>query len=266
MDFMQNALIAGIILSFLTGIISIFIILRKLAFIGVGISHAAFGGVALGIYLGINPTLSGIVFSIFVALAIGYVSKRGRIKEDTSIGIFFTSAMALGVILIGISRQYNVDVFGYLFGNILAISRSDIYIIAILGIIVTAILITLSKELLFISFDEEVAKVDGIPVNFLNYLFLVILAITVVIGTKIIGLTLISALLIIPGATAIFLSAKFFKMVTIAITSSIISTICGLMISYYLNVASGATIVLTATAIFFLAFFYASITEKIQSH
>lgn len=262
LSFMQNALLAGIMLSIITGFISVFIILRKLSFIGVGISHAAFGGVALGIFLGIDPTLTGIVFSIGVALAIGFITKRGLIQEDTSIGIFFTSAMALGVILVGLSKQYNVDVFGFLFGNILAISRTDLYLIFGLGTGVTLILLALSKELLFISFDQEVAQVDGLPVTALNYLFLVMLAVTIVIGTKIIGLTLISALLVIPGATAAFLSANYKKMTVISIGTGIIATIAGLTFSYYLNIASGASIVICATLIFFIAFFYAMLRDR----
>lgn len=262
LPFMQNALLAGVILSVITGIVSLFIILRKLSFIGVGISHAAFGGVALGILIGVNPTLSGIIFSVLVAMGIGYISKKGRIREDTSIGIFFTSAMALGVIFIGLSKQYNVDVFGYLFGNILAISKTDIQIIAGLGVVVIALLLLLSKELLFISFDEEVAQVDGLPVQMINYLFLVILAVTIVIGTKLIGLTLISALLIIPGATAVFLSCRFRTMILISILTGVIATCAGLTLSYYLNLASGATIVLSATALFFAAFIWSIIARR----
>jgi hypothetical protein len=171
LGFMQNALAAGILLSIVLAVVSCFVVLRRFSFIGVGVAHSAFGGVALGALIGVSPTLSAIVFAVCVANAIGIVGNQQRLSADTAIGIFFSLAMALGVIFIGLSNAYNVDLFGYLFGNILAITHQDILVIAILGSLVLASIWLFFKELLFVAFDSEVAHVSGIPVMFLDHFF-----------------------------------------------------------------------------------------------
>jgi zinc transport system permease protein len=220
----------------------------------VGVAHSAFGGVALGALLGISPTLTAIGFAVVVANAIGYIGNQGKLSTDTAIGIFFSLAMALGVIFIGMSDQYNVDLFGYLFGNILAITRTDLILIAVLGGLVLASMKLFFKELLFVAYDREVAFVSGMPVAFLDHFFLTILALAVVISIKIIGIVLVSALLVIPGAAAAQITRRYVAMIAAAIVIALISTIGGLLISYYADLASGATIVILASAIFFLTF------------
>jgi zinc transport system permease protein len=162
--------------------------------------------------------------------------------------------MALGVIFIGMSDQYNVDLFGYLFGNILAITRQDLIIIAVLGGLILISTVLFFKEMLFVAYDQEVALVSGMPVAFLDHFFLTILALSVVISMKIIGIILVSALLVIPGAAASQLTRRYVSMITISISIALISTIGGLIISYYADLASGAIIVTLASFIFFLAF------------
>ena len=201
LGFMQRAFAAGILVALLCAVFSVFVVLKRLSFIGVGISHSAFGGVALGFLLGLSPSLTAILFSGGVALLIGLVNRKGRLHEDTAIGIFFSLTMALGIFLIGISQRYNVDLFGYLFGNILAITRGDLLLVVILVPIVLAFVFSIFKELLFISFDEEVATVSGVPVGPIYYLFLLAMAVTIVIAIKLIGIVLVSALLVLPGAT-----------------------------------------------------------------
>jgi zinc transport system permease protein len=253
-EFMQNAFLAGTMLSLVLAVVSFFVVLRRLSFVGVGVAHSAFGGVALGSLIGISPTLAAIGFAVVIANTIGYIGKQGKLSTDTTIGIFFSLAMALGVIFIGMSDQYNVDLFGYLFGNILAITRQDLIIIALLGGLVLISTILFFKEMLFIAYDREVALVSGMPVSFLDHFFLTILALSVVISMKIIGIILVSALLVIPGAAATQITRHYFSMIIISISVALISTIGGLFISYYADLASGAIIVTLASFIFFIAF------------
>jgi len=254
LEFMRNAFIAGIMLSPVLAVVSFFVVLRRLSFVGVGVAHSAFGGIALGVLLGISPTLTAIAFAIAVSNAIGYIGRHGKLSADTAIGIFFAFAMALGVIFIGMSDQYNVDLFGYLFGNILAITSKDLIIIALLGGFVLISIFLLFKELLFVSFDREVALVSGMPAAFLDHFFLTILAMSVVISMKIIGIILVSALLVIPGAAASQITDRYIPMIAIAIAVALISTVGGLLFSYYADLASGATIVILSAIIFFILF------------
>lgn len=254
LQFMQNAFLAGMMLSFVLAVVSFFVVLRRLSFIGVGVAHSAFGGVALGALLGISPTLTAIGFAVVVSNAIGYIGNKGHLGTDTAIGIFFPLAMAMGVIFIGMSDQYNVDLFGYLFGNILAITRQDLIVIAVFGGLVLLSTVLFFKELLFVAYDREVAFVSGMPVAFLDHFFLTILALSVVISMKIVGIILVSALLVIPGAAASQITHRYDSMIAFSIIIALISTIGGLIISYYADLPSGAAIVTLASFIFFAAF------------
>jgi zinc transport system permease protein len=254
LGFMQRALIAGVIISVLCGFFSVFVVLKRLSFIGVGISHSAFGGVALGYLVGISPTASAVIFSAAVALLIGFINLRGRLHEDTAIGIFFALTMALGIFFIGVSKQYNVDLFGYLFGNILAVTRVDIVLVCVAAPLILLLLGSVFKELLFLSFDEEVAAVSGIPVGPVYYLFLFLMAITIILAIKVVGIILVSALLVLPAATARQLTANYRILAVLSVVLALISTVSGLFLSYYLDLASGATIVLFAGILFFLSF------------
>ncbi len=253
-DFMQRAFIAGTALAFFSGIISAFIVLRRISFLGSGISHAAFGGVAIGFLSGVNPLATALIYCIAVAFAIEIISTRGRLAEDTAIGIFFSGSMAMGVVLISLSKSYTVDLFGYLFGSILAIGNEEMYMavaMAAVGVIVFGLIM---KDLLFITFNEELAIINGIPVRLIKAVFLLSMAVAIVIGIKIVGIVLISALLVIPGATAKLLSQRFYKMLVLSSLIAVISTIAGLIISYVYDLASGGTIVLTLTLLFGIAF------------
>lgn len=252
-QFMRYALIAGLMISIMCGVLSNFVVLKRLSFLGAGISHAAFGGVALGVLLGVEPLYTGMVFTWVLTMIIGYVSREGHLGEDTAIGIGYVAAMALGTIFLGFARSYNFDVFGYLFGNILAVTETDLIVTATLGAIVLLLLGLFRKELMFLAFDEEMAQVVGLPVRFLYYLLLTIMALTVVIAIKVVGIVLVSALLVLPGATSLQLTKNIVPMVGLSVLCGLISTFSGLYLSYSLDLASGATIVLTATVLFGLA-------------
>ncbi len=250
LGFFQRALVAGLLLSCLGGLLSVFIILRRLAFIGVGISHSAFGGVALGFLMGVDPLFTGVGFSVLVALAIEWTSRRGRLEEDAAIGIFFAASMALGVIFIHLSRTYNVDVFGFLFGNILAIGERQLVQIFLVTFVVLAALAAFFKELVFMSFDEEMAWVSGVPVTALRCLFLVLMALVIVVSIYLVGIILVSALLVIPGAVGRNFTQRIGCMTMVSAAAAMISTLGGLGISYAVDWPSGATVVLLLSLVF----------------
>ncbi len=257
LGFMQRALLAGILIACLCALFSVFVVLKRLSFIGVGISHSAFGGVALGYLLDLDATFTAILFCATVALLIGFINRQGRLHEDTAIGIFFALTMALGIIFIGLSGRYNVDLFGYLFGNILAIAPRDLLLILGIAPVVFALVLSLFKELLFLSFDEEVAQVSGVAVAPVYYFFLLAMAVTIVIAIKLIGIVLVSALLVLPAATARQFTDSYRMLVLYSVAVGVVSTVLGLFLSYQLNLASGATIVLLAGLLFFLSLFWA---------
>ncbi len=253
LGFFQRALMAGLLLSLLCGVLSVFVILRRMAFIGVGISHSAFGGVALGFLLGIDPLWSGIAFAVAVALLIEWAQEQGRLEEDAAIGIFFAFAMALGVIFLHLSRTYNVDVFGFLFGNLLAVGPHQLGEICVVSLIVLAAVGFFYKELVFLSFDEEMAWVTGVPVKALRYLFLVLLSLVIIMAIYLVGIILVSALLVIPGAVARNLTRHIVGMLWVSVVAALGATVGGLFLSFGLDWPSGATVVLVLGLGFFLS-------------
>jgi zinc transport system permease protein len=252
-DFMRNALAAGLAASVLCGVIGIYVILNRIVFISDGIAHAAFGGIGLGYFLGYDPLAFGVGSAVLTALGIGMVSSRARISEDTAIGVFMATGMALGIMLLTLSQGYVRDLYGYLFGNILAVTRSDVLIISALMLTILVLVFLLYKEFLLLSFDPIYAEAIGLPVQSLRLLLLVMVAFSVVILIKIVGIIMVIALLTIPGAIsrrhmmglpAIMAGSIFLGAVFVTI---------GLLISYELDVPSGATIILTAAVAFFLS-------------
>ena len=249
--FMQRALIAGALIGAVCAVIGVYVVLKGLAFIGAGIAHASFGGVALGFMLGVNPLLTAVCFCLATAWGIGLVSRKAQVREDTAIGVFFASTMALGILFIGLMQGYQVDLFGYLFGSILAVSEQDVGITLGLGALVLVIVVLLFKELLFVTFDAEMAQVTGVPAGKLYFLLMSLIALTVVLSIKVVGIVLVSALIVTPAAAASQLTEDFRRMMALAVGIGIGSAVGGLLLSYALNTASGATIVLLATLAFF---------------
>jgi ABC-type Mn2+/Zn2+ transport system permease subunit len=251
--FMQRALVAGALIGAVCAVIGVYVVLRGMSFIGAGIAHASFGGVALGYLLGVNPVLTAVGFCLAVAWGIGFVARRGQVREDAAIGIFFAASMAFGVLLIGLMHGYNVDLFGYLFGSILAVTMQDLWLTLGLGLAVLAVVGLFFKELLFVTFDQEMAEVAGVPATKLYFLLLGLVALTVVLSIKVVGIVLVSALIVTPAAAAYQLTEDFRRMMALAALIGAASAVGGLMLSYWLDTASGATIVLLATLVFFAA-------------
>jgi zinc transport system permease protein len=252
-DFMRNALAAGLAASVLCGIIGIYVILNKIVFISDGIAHAAFGGIGLGYFLGYDPLAFGIGSAVLTALGIGMVSSRARVSEDTAIGVFMATGMALGIMLLTLSQGYARDLYGYLFGNILAVTVSDVLTISAFTLIILALVFLLYKEFLVLSFDPIYGEAIGLPVQSLKLLLLGMVAFSVVVLIKIVGIIMVIALLTIPGA----ISRQHMKGLPAIMAGSvflgIIFVTIGLFISYLLDVPSGATIILTAALTFFLS-------------
>lgn len=262
LGFFQRAFLAGVMLSVLCGALSVFVVLRRMAFIGVGISHSAFGGVALGFLLGIDPLWTGVGFSVLVALLIEWVRSQGRLEEDAAIGIFFAASMALGVIFLHLSRTYNVDAFGILFGNILAIGEKQLVQILVVTLAVLATMLAIFKELVYLSFDEETAWVSGVPVEALRCLFLIIMALVVIVSIYLVGIVLVSALVVIPGAIARNLAHHIRRMVGVAVAMAVVSTIGGLYLSYELDWPAGATVVLVLSSLFLLSMLIRGLSRR----
>jgi ABC-type Mn2+/Zn2+ transport system permease subunit len=248
--FFQRAVIAGILSGLLLAVLGVYIVLKKMSFIGDGIAHSAFGGIALGLLIGANTTVSAVIFAWLTAMLIGIFKKFSRTSEDALIGIFFAFTMSLGVIFIGINKSYVSDIFGYLFGDILAVTGTDVYLIAAVTLVTLFIIFFFFKELLFFTFDEEGAIAAGIKTNLIYFILLTLISVSIVVTIKIVGIILCVAFLIIPVSTALLVSANFKKVMLIAVLLSIISTISGFFFSYIFDLASGATIVVTATVIF----------------
>jgi ABC-type Mn2+/Zn2+ transport system permease subunit len=252
-DFMVRALVAATFIGLACSVVGVFVVLRNLSFIGDGLAHASFAGIVIAYLMKLNLYVGGLAFAVLTALGIGSVSRRSELSLDTSIGVLFTAAFALGVLLMSRIHNYVTDLQDFLFGNILGVDRLDIILVVSLAVAVIAIVFSLYKELLFSSFDPLMAQASGLPTNFLYYLLLVLLAVTIIVSLQAAGIVLVAALLVTPAATAYQLTTRFGSMMLVSAAIGVGSAVAGLYASYYLNAASGATIVLTATACFFLA-------------
>jgi zinc transport system permease protein len=254
-EFIRNALLAVLLASIACGIIGVYVVVKRIVFISGGIAHASFGGVGLGYFLGVNPIWGIIPFSILSALVMGLVSKRSRIPEDTAIGILWALGVSLGIVFIGLSPGYAPDLFSYLFGNILTVTSVDLIIMLILDLVIIMVVFLFYKEFLALSFDDEFATVVGVPTVKLYFLLLCLIALTIVVLMKVVGIIMIIALLTIPAAISKQYTSNLKKMIFISILLSAIFGLGGLWLSYQLNLASGATIVIVSGIGFILSWF-----------
>lgn len=253
-EFIRNALLAGLLASVACGIIGVYVIVKRIVFISGGIAHASFGGVGLGYLIGINPVLGAMLFTIPSALGMGLVTRRTRMAEDTAIGILWALGMALGVIFVGLAPGYAPDLFSYLFGNILTVPFSDILLMLILDAVIITGTVLLFKEFLALSFDEEFGKVAGMPVEALYLLLLGLIALTVVVLIRVVGIVLVIALLTMPAALARQYTHRLSRMMLLAVGFSALFTFGGLFLSFALDLASGATIIVLSSLTFLASF------------
>lgn len=248
--FMQRALFAALLVGTLCSTVSFFVVLKRLSFLGAGISHTALGGIALGLVANIDPVLTGTIFAVGTSMSTGYIARIGKISEDTVIGIFYASGMALGIALISTFKGYYPELFGLLFGNILSVSVRDLILMSLaLGIILLFVSLFF-KELLAICFDEEMAEAGGLPVGPLYMGLLAAIGLTIMVSIQLVGVVLVAALIVIPGATAYRLSKNYRSMFFLSLTVGLTGSFGGLMVSYYYPVPPGAAIVLVLAVVF----------------
>lgn len=248
--FMQRGLIASVEIGILCAVMGTFVVLKGLAFIGDAVSHATFPGLVIAFLLGIPLYIGGAIAAVATALSIGYVARRGRLRFDTSVGVLFAGTFALGVLLFSTIRGYVADLLGYLLGNVLGIGFVDLIQVTVLGAVVLAIVLVIRKELLFATFDPLGAAASGLPVGALDYVLLALLGVTIVVSIQAVGIIMVVAMLVTPAATAQLVVTRFGHMMAVAVALAAVSAVIGLYVSFYVNVASGASIVLVETFLF----------------
>ena len=251
--FFQRALVAGVVAAVLCGALSFFVLLRRLAFAGSGVAHAAFGGVALATLAGLPPGFGALAAALVVAGAAARASDASGISEDAAIGVSTVAAMAVGVVALGFVKT-NIDLFGLLFGNILTVAPSDLALLAVAAAAVLAVFAAWFRPLLLASVDEDGARAAGVNVGAMRLLVLVLISVTVVVALKVVGILLVSALLVLPGATARTLFDRWPGLLLGSIAAALVMVLGGLLLSVALNVASGAAIILTGAVVFVAAF------------
>jgi len=252
-SYFVRALVASAMVGVVCAVVGTYVVLRGVAFIGDAIAHAGFPGVVAAYLLNVPFYLGATVAAVVTALAIGAVTKRAGIRQDTAIGVLFAGTFAFGVFLFSTIRGYVADLFSFLFGNVLAIGPGDLVGLLILGLGVIGVVALLWKELLYATFDPLGAAASGIKVDRLEYLFLALVALTIVVSLQAVGIILVVAMLVTPAATAQMLTVRFVRLMVVASIVGIASAVVGLYLSYWLDVASGATIVLVQTGLFLIA-------------
>lgn len=252
-EFMRNAVFAAVLVGIACGIVGTYVVIKKMVFISGGIAHAAFGGIGLGYLLGVNPVLVAIPFSVLSALGIGLISKRIKVSEDSAIGIIWSVGMALGILFIGLSPGYAPDLFSYLFGSILTVPFSDILLMLALDALIIVTVALLYKEFSALCFDEEFSTIVGVRTKLLYLLLLCLVALSVVILIRVVGVILVIALLTIPATISRQFTYNLKKLMFYSVITAISLTVLGLWISYQFNLVPGATIVLVLAITFGLS-------------
>ncbi len=268
--FMTRALIAAVIVGVICPILGTYVVLRGMAFFGDALAHIILPGVVIAFLLGWPLVLGALIIGVFAALLIGYISRRSDIKEDAAIGVVFAGAFALGVALISSQRSYAVDLTHILFGDLLGVTSSDLWFMGALAIVVLLTIFAFYKEFLVLSFDPLLASTLRLPVTFLQYLLLVLLSLVIVLSIRAVGVALVLAMLVTPASAAYLLTRRLPTMMVLGAFIGITSAVIGLLLSFYLDIASGPAIVLIETAIFALVFIFAPrrgvLRTRLRSH
>lgn len=256
LEFMQRSLLAALIVGVLCAIIGSYVVLRSMAFLGDALAHAILPGVAIAYLLGVNLIIGALAAAVVVALGINALSQRGAIKEDAAIGILFAASLASGVVIISRIRTYATDLNHILFGNLLGVSEVDLWLTGVLALVILLVIALLYLPFLIISFDPVLATTLHLPAKLLNNLMLMTIALTIVISIQTVGVGLVAAMLVTPAAAAYLLARRLPTMMALSALIGAISSLIGLYLSYYADIPSGAAIVLAATFIFLLVFFF----------
>lgn len=252
-DFMQRAFLAGMIIAVLASISGTFVVLKRYSMIGETLAHSALVGVAVGLVAGYNPLWSAVATAIVSAWLIEYLRSSFAIYSDAVLAILLSGSLAIAIVIVSLGGAFNNSLFSYLFGSILSVSRDDVITIFIFGTIALALLLAFSKELYFIAYDEEVAQTSGIKVKVLNYLLVSVVAIVIALSIRVVGSLLVGALMVIPTVAALQYKVGFLQTTLISLFFALLSVACGMVLSFYFSLPSGATIVLSVLALFILS-------------
>jgi len=253
LTFFHHALEAGLLVSIACAVIGTYVVVNRIVFITGGIAHAAYGGIGLGVFFGINPVLGAVIFSLLAAFGMGTVSYKTKQRIDTLIGVMWAVGMAIGIIFADLSHGYTAGLMSYLSGSILIISRTDLFLMILLDILIVCVTVLYYAQWLSISFDPEFAEIIGLPVKRFYLLLLSLIALTVVIVMRMVGIVMVIALLTIPPAIANRFATTLKGIMIIACFLGIMFTLIGMFISFYLNLTSGAMIILVAGIAYFLS-------------
>jgi zinc transport system permease protein len=249
-DFFVNAFLASLLAAISCGIVGTYIVSRRIVFISGGITHASFGGIGMGYYLGINPLLGAGIFSILSGMGIQLFSSKGKVREDSSIAIWWSLGMAIGIIFVYLTPGYAPNLMSYLFGSILTVSSGEIWLMLALAIIIILFFTLFYRTILYIAFDEDFAKTSDLPVALFNYLLMILISLTIVLNIRVVGIILILSLLTIPQATANIFTRDFGRMMFYSVGFAFLASFIGLLVSYFADIPSGATIIFTQVVLF----------------
>lgn len=264
--FLQNAFLASILASVVCGIIGVIIVEKKLVMMSGGIAHTSYGGVGLGYLMGFEPIIGAFLFSICAALGIGYIKRKSKVRADVVISLFWSLGMALGILFIAIMPGYPPDLTSYLFGNILSVTKSDLYLMMSLTFFVTLVIVSLYNNWKAYLFDEEFASIIGMKTAFMEYLLLILIAMTVVVLIRVVGIILILALLTVPASIAGMLTYNLKNRMICSVILGIVFCITGLYISYEINIASGAIIVIFSVVCYLSIYVVRSIYMRLRKN
>ena len=256
MSFFRNALLASLLASITCGIIGTYIVSRRIVFISGGITHASFGGIGMGYYLGFDPVLGAVLFGILSALGIEFFTRKADLREDSAIAMLWALGMALGIIFIFLTPGYAPNLMSYLFGNILTVSLTELIFLTLLAMGIVAFFVLFYRMILFISFDEEFALTNNTPVRLFNMILICLVALTIVLNIKVVGIILVMSLLTIPQAIANLFTRYFHRMIFYSMFFGFVGSLAGLIFSYIYDIPSGAAIIFALVIMFGIAKMY----------
>ena len=252
--FMIRALEAGAMVALIVPLIGMFLVLRRYSLIADALAHVSLAGIAIGLFFGLNPILTALVTAVIASLGMERLRLSKKVYGESALALFLFGSLALSVVILSLARGLNANLFNYLFGSILTVTLNDIYIIAVLAVVVVLVLAFFYRALVYISFDEEAAKVSGLPVDLINFILIILAALTVALAIPIVGVLLIAALIVIPVITALQFRRSFFKTIVYAQMISLFSVLAGIFTAFFLDLSTGGTIVLIMLAIFLVVF------------
>lgn len=262
--FFRNAMLAAILSSIVAAMVGTYVVSRKIVFISGGITHASFGGIGMAYFLGLNPFLGAAIFAVFSATGIEWISQKGKVREDSAIAILWSLGMALGIIFVFMTPGYTPDLMTFLFGNILSVGQTELYLLAIFAVFTSAFFWVFYRPLLSTAFDPEFSQIMGIPVAFFRYAMAIIIALAIVITIRTVGIILVLSLFTIPQITAMVFTRNFAAIIPWAVFWGVLGSISGLFISYLLDIPSGATIICFLTLQFLVVKGVSLLMEKVK--